>query len=49
MQKWANFFHDIQQEAADLASVVAALQSGDRNDSKLLMIDIQKKKIFLAI
>ncbi|WP_410522865.1 hypothetical protein, partial [Orientia tsutsugamushi] len=43
------FFPDIQQEAADLAGVVAALHSGDRNDSKLLMIDIQKKKIFLAI
>ncbi|KJV95155.1 putative conjugative transfer protein TraC [Orientia tsutsugamushi str. UT76] len=43
------FFPDIQQEAADLAGVVAALQSGDRNDSKLLMISIHKKKIFLAI
>ncbi|SPR13314.1 conjugal transfer protein TraC [Orientia tsutsugamushi] len=30
MQEWANFFHDIQQKAADLAGVVAALQSGDR-------------------
>ncbi len=43
------FFPDIQQEAADLAGVVAASQSGDRNDSKLLMISIHKKKIFLAI
>ncbi|KJV53667.1 hypothetical protein OTSGILL_0579 [Orientia tsutsugamushi str. Gilliam] len=49
MQEWVNFFHDMQQEAADLAGVVAALQSGDRNDSKLLMISIHKKKIFLAI